>query len=135
MSDTRPIANLPHLAKVFERIVANQVVIYLENNNLLAKHQSGFRKHHSNQASLLKLTDDIRLSIDRDDLTFLILIDFTKAFDYLNPKVLFMTMHDMGFCTKVILWFHSYLTGRSQSVVDPENHPSSPIITTSGVPQ
>ncbi|XP_074103474.1 uncharacterized protein LOC141530331 [Cotesia typhae] len=30
LSDTRPIANLPHLAKVFERIVANQVVSYLE---------------------------------------------------------------------------------------------------------
>ncbi|XP_074099260.1 uncharacterized protein LOC141527590 [Cotesia typhae] len=44
MSDTRPIANLPHLAKAFERIVAKQVVNYLEENNLLDQYQSGFRK-------------------------------------------------------------------------------------------
>ncbi|CAD6232988.1 GSCOCG00007083001-RA-CDS [Cotesia congregata] len=90
MSDTRPIANLSHLAKVFERIVANQLVSYLETNSLLDEHQSGFRKHHSTQAALLSLTDDIRKAIDNDDLTYLILFDFTKAFDYVNPKVLYI---------------------------------------------
>ncbi|CAD6207999.1 GSCOCG00010276001-RA-CDS, partial [Cotesia congregata] len=102
MSDTRPIANISHLAKVFERIVANQIIDHLETNNILDDHQSGFRKFHSTQAALLSLTDDIRKAIDSDELTYLLLFDFTKAFDYVNPKVLFITMYEMGFTIEVI---------------------------------
>lgn len=69
MLDTRPIANISHLAQVFECIVANQLVRYLETNFLLDEHQSGFRKHHSTQAALLSLTDDVRKAIDNHDLT------------------------------------------------------------------
>lgn len=135
MSDTRPIANLSHFAKVFERIIANQLVEYLESNNLLDDYQSGFRKFHSTQGALLLLTEEIRRAIDREDLTYLILFDFSKAFDYVNPKVLYITMYEMGFSIEVICWFQSYLTHRSQSVLDLNSVPSSPISTTSGVPQ
>ncbi|XP_044595865.1 uncharacterized protein LOC123272909 [Cotesia glomerata] len=88
-SDTRPIANLSHLAKVFERIVANQLVTYLEDNLLLDRFQSGFRKHRSTQSALLKLTDDVRAAMDRNQLTILVLFDLSKAFDYVDPKVIF----------------------------------------------
>ncbi|XP_044597348.1 uncharacterized protein LOC123273929 [Cotesia glomerata] len=135
ISDTRPIANLSHFAKVFERIIANQLVEYLELNNLLDDYQSGFRKFHSTQGALLLLTEEIRRAIDREDLTYLILFDFSKAFDYLNPKILYITMYEMGFSIEVICWFQSYLTRRSQSVLDLSSVPSSPISTTSGVPQ
>ncbi|CAD6239348.1 GSCOCG00012552001-RA-CDS, partial [Cotesia congregata] len=87
-SDTRPIANLAHLSKVFERIVANQVVDYLEDNNLLDKYQSGFRKFHSTQSALLRLTEDIRCARDRGELTLLVLFDLSKAFDYRSQSIL-----------------------------------------------
>lgn len=103
MSDTRPIANVSHLAKVFERILANQLTNYLQSNSIIDEHQSGFRKHHSTQAALLRLTDDVRKAIDRDELTYLILFDFSKFFDYVKPEVLFVTMYQIGFSTEVIL--------------------------------
>ncbi|CAD6227322.1 GSCOCG00011978001-RA-CDS, partial [Cotesia congregata] len=135
MSDTRPIANISHLAKVFERIVANQIMDYLETNDILDTHQSGFRKHHSTQAALLLLTDDIRKAIDHEELTYMILFDFSKAFDLVNPAVVYTTMYEIGFSIEVIIWFLSYLTGRSQAVLDPDCSPSDVINTTSGVPQ
>lgn len=68
LSDTRPIANLLHASKVFELIIANQIVMYLETNNLLDDYQS--RKNQSTQAALLRLTDEIHRAIDNDDFTF-----------------------------------------------------------------
>ncbi|CAD6216503.1 GSCOCG00011342001-RA-CDS [Cotesia congregata] len=134
-SDTRPIANLSHLSKVFERIIANQVVEYLEENNLLDKYQSGFRKFHSIQSALLKLTEDIRCAIDRGELTLLVLFDFSKAFDYVNPKVILVALFELGFSIETVTWFLSYLSNRSQSILNDQNHPLEFLDITSGVPQ
>lgn len=117
MPDTRPIANLSHVAKVFERIIANQLTTYLETYDLLDEHQSGFWKFHSTQAALRRLTDEIRQSIDNDDLTFLLLFDFSKAFDYLNSEVILITLFKMGFSIESIHWFRLYLSDRTQSVL------------------
>ncbi|CAD6208559.1 GSCOCG00012740001-RA-CDS, partial [Cotesia congregata] len=62
MSDTRPIANVSHLAKVFERILANQLTNYLESNSIIDEYQSGFWKHYSTQAALLHLSWDLHVS-------------------------------------------------------------------------
>ena len=39
----RPISLLPICGKIFEKIVFNQLYYYFMNNNLISKHQSGFR--------------------------------------------------------------------------------------------
>ncbi|XP_018364057.1 PREDICTED: RNA-directed DNA polymerase from mobile element jockey-like [Trachymyrmex cornetzi] len=83
-SDTRPIANPPHLSKVIDSLVTQQIIKYLENNKMLHPRESGFRKHHSTQTALLHLLDDVRCGIDRGCVTILVLFDFTKAFDSLS---------------------------------------------------
>ena len=49
MNDTRPIANLPHLAKIFDKLITIQIRNYLESHNLFNRFQSGFRTNHSTQ--------------------------------------------------------------------------------------
>lgn len=83
-SNTQLVANLSHLSKAFERLVANQVVNYLEENELLDKHQSGFRKYHSTQSALFQFTDDIRNAMDRGEFTLIVLFDLSKAFDFVD---------------------------------------------------
>lgn len=117
MLDTRPIANISHLAKVCERILVSQLTNYLESNHIIDDHQSGFRMHHSMQAAVIRLTDDIRKAIDNDKLTYLILFDFLKTFNCVKPKILFVKMYQIGISIEVILWFLPYLTGRSQSLL------------------
>ena len=59
-SDRRPISNLSHFAKVFHKLVTEQLLDYLETNNLLSPLQFGFQKHFSMQSALIKIPDDIR---------------------------------------------------------------------------
>jgi hypothetical protein len=78
--------------------------------------QSGFRKGYSTITALLKVSNDIRVSINNGMVTVLVLLDFTKAFasmrhDLLTDKL----VHHFGLYYQASSWFKSYLEGRSQS--------------------
>ena len=49
--------------------------------------------------------------------TILVLFDFSKAFDTVSHSKLFIKLRGLGFSDIVLSWVHSYLTGRSQPVV------------------
>ena len=51
VTNYRPIALLPSLSKVFEKLVHKHLYSYLESNNLLNHRNSGFRKNHSTLTS------------------------------------------------------------------------------------
>ena len=51
----RPIANLPFVSKVLERIVADQLMCYVDSHNLLPANQSAYRNFHSTETALLKV--------------------------------------------------------------------------------
>ena len=80
-SDCNSIALLCFLSKVLEKLAHEQIVAYLVANKILDPLQAGFRRHQSNETELLKLTDDIRLAMDRKNVTVLQQFDLSKAFD------------------------------------------------------
>ena len=108
-SDTRPIAQLPELSKVLERLVHNQLQGYLETNHLLLPRQAGFRYGHSTQTALLGVFNDIRYAIDKRMLTFLILFDFSKAFDSIPHTTLLAKLRAINLSTHALRWFFTYL--------------------------
>ncbi|XP_018406192.1 PREDICTED: RNA-directed DNA polymerase from mobile element jockey-like [Cyphomyrmex costatus] len=133
-SDTRTIANPPHLSKVIDSLVTHQIVAFHEANKLLHPKQCGFRRYHSTQTALLYLLDDIRMGVDRGYVTILVLFDFSKAFDSLSHSVILTCLRDIGF-EDLALWMRSFLSGRSQSIIGLDGQPCQPEFTTSGVPQ
>ena len=90
-SNYRPISVIPVEAKVFERIIYDQLYDYLTKNNL-SKHQSGFPAVHSTVTALLEATDSWALNIDRGGLINAVvfldlkrhLIQSTMRFSYLS---------------------------------------------------
>lgn len=135
LSDTRPIANLPHFAKVMDKIIADQMTKYFESNALLSMYQSGFRKNYNTQSVLIKITDDIPRGIENGLVTILLLFDFRKAFDSISHYELLIILRSLNFSNEAIILIFNYLSGRSQGVVDLDNVISEFLPIFSGVPQ
>ena len=59
LKNYRPVSNLHYISKLTEKVVAGQIEMHLENNNLLDPYQSGYRKHQSTETAVLNITNDI----------------------------------------------------------------------------
>jgi hypothetical protein len=73
----RPISVISIIAKLFEKLVCNQLKTYMMNNNIITKNQSGFREHHSTATALLDLTNDWLHNMDNGVLNGVLFLDFT----------------------------------------------------------
>jgi len=133
--DFRPISILPYLSKVFEQILSSQIQSFIEQNSMLNEKQSGFRKYRSCTTSIADVTEDIRIYQDKRFVTFLLLLDFSKAFDTINHEILCSKLYNMyKFSKSATKLIKSYLTNRSQAVYF--NSKTSKFLTVStGVPQ
>ena len=58
LSSYRPISNLPFISKVLKGVVNERMLLHLHSNGLLPEHQSAYRRSHSTETALLKITSD-----------------------------------------------------------------------------
>ena len=123
------------MSKVLDKIAHTKIMEYPNRNNLLDPFQAGFRRHHSMQTALIKLTDDIRMTTERKKVTLLLLFDFSKAFDTISPTKQLKKLRALEFSRTALLWTKSYLQGRSQSVFSKSDGSSDWLETNLGVPQ
>ncbi len=88
VSNYQPISILSVPSKILERHIHTTFYDYLESNNLITIHQSGFRPKHSFDTALIKMTDEWLSNIDSGNVTGLIYIDLRKAFDTVNHCIM-----------------------------------------------
>jgi hypothetical protein len=118
LANYRPIANLSFLSKTIERIIAGQVRTYLDDNQLYPAIQSAYRKFHSTETALLKVSNDILRAVDLHQDVVLVLLDLSAAFDTIDHQILLRRMKDrFGFKGNALHWFQSYLQDRSQTIM------------------
>jgi len=98
--------------------MSSQIQLYLANNSLLNEKQSGFRKKRSCITAITNIVEDIRQELDSNCVTFLTLLDHSKAFDSVNHNILCTKLRNMfNFSTNATKLIRSYLTNRFQAVV------------------
>ena len=132
-NNNRPISLLPVLSKVCERVAYNQFTAYLLPRVRLSSKQSGNKKLHSTETSVIQSTDMILSAID-NKLTAVVLLDMSKAFDSIDHEILLAKLKHVGTSTSATKWFRSYLTSRYQ-VVRIYTAVSERLQVVSGVPQ
>ena len=93
----RPVCFLSHLSKFFERILYNQLNDFMTDK--LSNILTGFRKGNSAQHSLLTLLIMIekwKRALDENMTVRAIFMDFSKAFDTLNHRLLLAKLKSYG---------------------------------------
>ena len=75
INNYRPISLLPVISKVLEKIIANQLSQYFEDNKLFHDNQYGFRTGLSTEYATIELTDRILSNMDRNEIPFSIFLD------------------------------------------------------------
>ena len=130
----RPISLLPICSKIFEKIIFDEVYHFLFSNNLLSKHQSGFRPGDSTINQLLSITNDIYRSFEEGCETRAVFLDISKAFDKVWHEGLVFKLKQNGINGRLLSLISDFLSNRRQRVVlNGQESSWEPILA--GVPQ
>ena len=134
LNNYRPVSNLCFIAKILEKLVLSQVSSYLNSHNLYNTCQSACYPGHSTETSLLKVVNDLFISLNKGNIYVLALLDSSSAFVTIDHTILVHRLHtDFGFTDTVLQWFSSFLTDRTNNV-SLSNHCSAFAPKHSGVP-
>ena len=77
---------------IAKKVLGAQVVYYSEVNNLFSSDQHVFRSNHSYETALQSILDSWKVSIANNQIVLSLFIDFKKAFDLINPNLLFLKL-------------------------------------------
>ena len=117
----RPVSLLSVVSKVFEKLVNNRIVDYLEKCGLFSDFQYGFRSSRSTADLLTVVSDRIARAFNRSGATRAVALDISKALHNLIPGQIFGLIS-------------SFLSNRRlQVVLDGKSSQEHPV--NAGVPQ
>ena len=112
----RPISLLFHLGKLAESVIIDKMRSKIEL--IIKPDQYAYRPKLSTTDALLQYLDDLTALLDRKDVKFVqsACLDFSKAFDRLQPSIVLNKMRSYGFNSNVIELVSSFLSDRLQCV-------------------
>ena len=112
----RPVALVPAISKIVEKVRHQQLSDHVEQQGLLPSDQHGFRPGRGVDTALAAVTDRLVATKENGNLRCVLAsYDFTAAFDTLDPERLILKMPWLAPNSKVLI--RSYLSDRSQRVV------------------
>ena len=110
----RPISILSHLAKIFERLLYNQ--IYNQLKSCITENQHGFVSKKSTTTNLSILLNQYLRTLENKAQTDVVYTDFLKAFDSVLHTLLMQKLKQFNFSSQAITFFETYLSNRKQFV-------------------
>ena len=91
-SSYRPVSNLSYISKSVEKAILDQINQHCDTHNLLPDYQSAYWEHRSCETVLLKLTNDLLWPMESKNVTLLIALHLSVAFDTADHSVLLSTL-------------------------------------------
>lgn len=121
---------------MIEKAALVQQLEHIHQMDLFPDLQSAYRPYHSTETALLKVTSDILMSMDKKQVTLLVLLDLSAVFDTIDHSILEIVLEkDYGITGDVLAWVSSYLENRTQRVQLQSGVMSEPRPLNYGVPQ
>ena len=133
-SNYRPVSLTYICSKILEHIIYSHIFTHLTRYNILCDQQHGFRHSRSCETQLILTINDLAESLNRNEQTDVIFLDFSKAFDKVSHLYLFHKLHHYGIRGDLLTWIKDFVANRSQQVIV-NGQQSDPTHVTSGVPQ
>ena len=130
----RPISLTSVIGKIIETIIANRIVMHLEEHKLLLDTQHGFRRKRSCLTNLLEFFHSMHTLYDEHRAVDIVYLDFQKAFDTVPHKRLMKKVRALGIRGQIANWIENWLSNRQQRVVINGEYSRWSTVT-SGVPQ
>ena len=112
-----PVSNLPYFSKLVEHATLMQFDKHCREHHLLPDFQSAYRKGYSTKTSLMKITNDIFWSMERKQVTAVIVLDMLAAFDTVDHDLLLdILCKRFGIAETALQWYQSYLRPQGMKV-------------------
>ena len=113
LKNYRPISNLSFLSKIIEKAAQLQLHKHCDQPSLLPNHQSAYRKHYSNETTLLNMCDNILRNIENGKCTSIVSLNLSAAFDTVNHTIILDVLNGyFGISEHALTWILSYLSSR-----------------------
>ena len=113
----RPVSNLNFILKLLEATVLTQLQDHLYSQKLLPHYQSSYRANFLTETLLVKLVDYILNGMELQEVTALVALDLSAAFDTVDHDLLLVILKSQfGVDGIPLAWIKSYLDHRSFQV-------------------
>jgi len=115
-SNYRPVSLTSQIRKIFEAVVQDQVVEFLDKHKLIRDSQHGFRKSCLCLTNLFLFLDQVLSRVDEGACMDIVFLDSAKAFDKVPHGRLVEKLRKHGIGGKLLRTIDSWLRGRRQRV-------------------
>ena len=112
----RPVCSLSPFSKIFERIIYNRMIEFIDQNNILSANQFGFRKGFSTESAIIQFINNVHNGLNKRNHTVAIFMDLSKAFDVLDHNILYKKLEHYGFRGKFLDLLVSFISNRNYFV-------------------
>ena len=114
----------------------SQLSEYLNANQLFSPVQSAYRPNHSTETALVKIVNDLLLSLGDEKVSVLTLLDLSAALDTIDHNILlYRQEHAFGITGTALSWIRLYLSDRDHQTVVVNGLKSEPFRLLYGVSQ
>ena len=112
----RPISLLCVIGKIFENILYNKLLKFVEEKEILPNFQFGFRREHSATHQLLRIKKHVKQKLQIKNSTGMVLLDVHKAFDQIWTPGLIYKLIKLKVPDYLIKIISSFLENRTFNV-------------------
>ena len=113
----RPVSNLSFISWLVEKAAINQLVQHADHHDLSPHYKAAYKKNHSCETSLLRLTNDALGDMEKQQSTIVVVTDLSAAFDMVNHDILLSVLDKrFGLKGNILNWAETYLHPRNFKV-------------------